>query len=74
MPKYKNKYLRVRIKPDNQGKTVARIDVSHLNKRGRNAEWDRLDEKYPTDIYISCFEQTNDDLPCFENEPELIDQ
>jgi len=68
---YKNKYLRVREKPNNYGKTVCRVDVGHFNKKGREAEWDRLDAKYPTSIYISCYEQTNDSLPCFENDPVL---
>ena len=68
---YKNKFIRVRVKPDNRGKTVCRVDVSLLNKRGIQKEWDRLDEKYDPEIYISCLESTNDDLPCFENDPEL---
>lgn len=66
---YKYKYLRVRVKPDNFGETVCRVDVSQLNKKGIELEWDRLDKKYPVSAYISCFEQTNDKLPLFENDP-----
>lgn len=68
MPNYKYKYLRVREKPDNWGKTVCRVNVSHLTATARKAEWDRLDAKYPTDKYISCYEQTNEKLPCWEAE------
>lgn len=50
---------------------VARVPVSHLNKIGINDEWDRLDKKYPPSHYVSCLESRNDEVPCFENEPQL---
>lgn len=71
--KYKFKYLRVRVKPHRLGLTVARVDVSHLNKKERDAEWDRLDKKFSPEKYISCFEKVNWELPCFEKELNEIE-
>lgn len=70
--KYEFKYLKVREKINGWGRVVCRVDVNHLNKTGREAEWDRLDAKYPSDKYISCYERSEQSLPCFEIEPELI--
>lgn len=74
MPKYEFKYLKVLEKVNGFGKTVCRVDVSHLNKKGRETEWDRLDAKYPKEHYIICYEQRELPMPCFEHKPELIDQ
>lgn len=64
--RYPYRYLKVTERPANMGRVVARVDVNHLNKKGINTEWDRLDLKFPTREYISCFEQTQLEMPCFE--------
>jgi hypothetical protein len=58
---YKNKYLRVTSKKDRL--VVRRIDVAHLNKKGRDAEWDELDKEYPPAEYITCYEESGMPLP-----------
>jgi len=55
-------YIEVRTVPSNMGKTVARVDVSHLNKKGKEAEWDRLDAKYPPGDYQSCLTDVKQDF------------
>ena len=70
MPKAKHVYIRVNERGQ-FGQTVCRVDVAHLNKRGINSEWDRVDAKYPKEKYISCLESGGDELRCFENEPQL---
>lgn len=74
MPKYEFKYLKVREKINGWGKIVCRVDVNHLNKKGREIEWDRLDAKYPKEHYISCYEKTEISMRCFELEPNLVSQ
>jgi len=64
--RYKFHYIKVREKGC-LANVVARVNVSHLNERGINAEWDRLDEKYPSGNYISCLESRNDEVRTFEN-------
>jgi len=61
---YKYKYLRVQSKPDKL--VIKRIDVGHLNKKGREQEWDKLDAQYPPSEYITCFETSQTELPVFE--------
>lgn len=63
---YKYKYLIVREKPYNMGKTMAIVDVAHLNKKGREQKWDELDEQYPKDKYTSCFTECQQEKYCFE--------
>lgn len=60
---YKYKYLRVTQKPKDGGLLIRRIDVSHLNKKGREIEWDKLDKEYPPDQYVSCYETAQMELP-----------
>jgi hypothetical protein len=65
MPSYKYKYLRVMRKSDKM--VIKRVDVGHLSKSGREAEWDKLDKDFPPSEYVSCFEQSNSELPVFES-------
>lgn len=60
--KYKYKYLIFREKPYNQGKTVAQINVSHLNKRDAKKKWKELDNVYSPELYHSSLTETNEQL------------
>jgi hypothetical protein len=64
---YKYHYLKV-VDKKTPSLVIARVDVSHLNKKGITLEWDRIDSKYPTTRYISTLESRNDEVACFENE------
>jgi len=66
MAKYKFSYIIVRETPYNRGKSVAVVDVSHFNKKGKNMEWDRLDSKYPKSKFTSCLTDTNEEMVTFE--------
>ncbi len=65
MATFKFQYLRVQRKSDRL--TVKRIDVSHLNKKGRETEWDKLDKEFPPEHYITCYETSKLELPVFSN-------
>lgn len=69
MPKYKYNYLKVCEKGP-YGRIICRMDVNHLNKRGINAEWDKLDKKYPPSAFASCLESTQVEMECFELDPK----
>ena len=73
VPRTKHAYIRVNVRGQH-GATVCRVSVGHLNKRGINDEWDRVDAKYPSEFYISCLEGVDQELRCFEDEPELLNQ
>ncbi len=60
---YKFKYLKVTQKAHLGGMLVRRMDVGHLNKKGRELEWDKLDQEYPSADYVSCYEQSERELP-----------
>lgn len=68
--KYKYHYIRVNDKSPVK-LSVARFDVSHLNKKGVNDEWDRIDEMFPKDKYTRCLESSHSELACF-NKQEVI--
>jgi len=59
----KFKYLRVQDKATKV--VVKRMDVAHLNKKGREAEWDKLDIEYPKEKFITCYEQSERELQIF---------
>ena len=71
---YKNKFLVFRTRPPRAGSistdTVAQINVSHLNKKGITQKWDELIEKYPSEKFLSCLTETNNDLREFQEDPK----
>lgn len=75
---YKNKFLVFRTKPIIAGScftdTVAQINVSDLNKKGIDKKWNELINKYPSDKFLSCLTQTNNDLREFQDEPSHYTQ
>jgi hypothetical protein len=62
----KHKFLRVTTK-DSMRMVKAQVDVSHLNKKGINQEWDRLDSKFPEHI-SSLNDQTSEYPPRYFEE------
>lgn len=68
---YKYKYIIIREKPYNMGKTMAQVNVSHLNKKGVNAKWDELEKTYPRDKYVGCLTECNNQMREFQNNPML---
>jgi hypothetical protein len=75
---YKNKFLVFRTKPAVAGScftdTFAQINVSDLNKKGIDKKWNELIEKYPSDNFLSCLTETNNDLREFQDEPSRYTQ
>lgn len=70
MPKYK--YLRIETKPKEAfglKDIVAQVDVNHLNKKGIEAEWDKLEKKYPKENYISSLVIVDHPMLEFQDEP-----
>lgn len=64
---YKYKYIIIRERPYNVGKTMAQVNVSHLNKKGANAKWDELEKIYPRDTYVGCLTECNNEMREFQN-------
>lgn len=62
----KHKYLRVNRRKGQL--TVLREDVSYLNKKGREKRWDEIDAEYPNSEFISCYETSQQELPCFKRD------
>lgn len=72
MAKYNYKYLVFRKKNPSctaDGFNTAVIDVNHLNKRGINEEWNMMELKYPTDLYVGSLTETQTELRTFQDEP-----
>jgi hypothetical protein len=70
---YKFKYLVFRKKPYSTGKTVARVDVRHLNKRGIYAKWDELEQTFPKSEYQSSLTEMNHEMPCYIQKPQTTE-
>jgi len=64
----KFKYLRVQTR-GRFADVVAQVDVNHLNKKGTDAEWNRLDSKYNTTDFVSSLTTVERELRLFEDEP-----
>jgi len=64
----KYKYLRVETK-GRFGDIVAQVDVNHLNKKGIDEEWNRLESKYNTTDFVSSLTTVERELRLFEDEP-----
>lgn len=64
MTQYKNKYLQVKRRSD--GNILKRVDVGHLNKKGREAMWDELDKQYPPQEHVNSYVTSQAELPIIE--------
>ena len=64
---YKFKYIIIREKPYNIGKTVAQVNVSHLNKKGANSKWDELEKIFSPDKYVGYLTECNYEIREFVN-------
>jgi hypothetical protein len=67
--KYKFKYLIIREKPYNIGKTMAQVNVSHLNQKGVKEKWDELEKTFSTDKYVGCLTECSNEIREFLNAP-----
>jgi hypothetical protein len=61
---YKYKYLAVKRKSDQL--VIKRDDVSHLNKKGINQQWDNLDVKFPKEKYLVWFVESEVELNVYD--------
>lgn len=59
---YKFKFLIINEKPFNSGVTVARVNVSNLNKKGIESKWNELEKTFPKDKYVGCLQECNNEL------------
>jgi len=64
------KYLRVETKGRKYNDIVAQVDVNNLNKKGINAEWDKLDKKYVKEHFSTGLITLDRELRIFADEPE----
>jgi len=57
--KQKFKYLIIKEKPYNIGRTVAQINVSKLTVKESNAKVLELEKAFPLEKYVSCIVSSN---------------
>lgn len=68
----KYKYLRVNTKPKvlfGFSDIVAQVDVNHLNKRGIDNEWDKLDKEYKPTHFVTSLITVDREMREFKDEP-----
>ncbi|WP_343321393.1 hypothetical protein [Sphingobacterium multivorum] len=60
----------IEVKKSRLDLSCAQVDISHLNKKGVDLEWNRLEKKYPN--HLMCEVSSKRDLAphFFENDPK----
>ncbi len=63
-----NAYIEVRTKKNHAAdipKTISRLNVTHLRKTYREAQWDEIDKSVDQKTHLSVMVETKDELRCF---------